>query len=222
MTPGKNPTSTDSNHDGKVNSNNKKGNADQSPIEIGVLVPRRQGPFSRRFIQSVMKLLGWKITGSLPNLSKFVLIGGPHTSNWDFVYGVLSMFSLGLDVHWIGKHTIFIPPFDWILRKFGGVPVNRQNPGTLFRDVLNGFENNHAFVLGLSPEGTRSKVSQWKPGFHRIAKSAGVPIVPAAIDFHLKVVHFGPPFIPTDNFNRDVEQFKAHFSSFTPKHPELY
>jgi len=169
-----------------------------------------------------MKAAGWKITGFIPNLSKFVLVAGPHTSNWDFVFGVLTIFSLGLDVHWIGKHTIFRPPFGRLLRSFGGLPVNRSNPGTLYRDILNGFNENEAFVFALSPEGTRSKVDKWKPGFHRIAKAAGVPVLPVALDFRLKEVHFGEPFQVTDNYDDDVRRLKTYYAGFTAKRPEFF
>jgi len=192
------------------------------PIEMGVLVPRRQGPLSKWLFQSIMKAAGWKITGFIPNLSKFVLVAGPHTSNWDFVFGVLTIFSLGLDVHWIGKHTIFRPPFGRLLRSFGGLPVNRSNPGTLYRDILNGFNENEAFVFALSPEGTRSKVDKWKPGFHRIAKAAGVPVLPVALDFRLKEVHFGEPFQVTDNYDDDVRRLKTYYAGFTAKRPEFF
>lgn len=197
-------------------------NLGKTPIEMGPSVPRRQGPVSKWIFQQLMKAAGWKITGSIPDLNKFVLIGGPHTSNWDFVFGVLSVFSLGLDVHFIGKHTLFKPPFGWLLRKFGGIPVNRANPGTLYRDILRGFSENEAFVFGLSPEGTRSKVEKWKPGFHRIAKAANVPILPAALDFKLKTVHYGPLFWVTDDFEADVRHLKSFYAGFAAKRPELF
>lgn len=151
-----------------------------------------------------------------------VLVAAPHTSNWDFIIGMLTFFSLGLQVHWIGKHTIFTPPFGGILRHYGGIPVNRSNPGQLYRDILMGFEKNDSFVFVLSPEGTRSKVTVWKPGFHRIARVAEVPILPASLDFGRKEIHFSKLFYPTDDIRADISVLKSHYEAFTPKHPENY
>lgn len=192
------------------------------PIPIGASVPRNGGRASRWFFQRVLRLLGWRITGSIADIPKMVMIGGPHTSNWDFVYGIFSIFALGIDAHWIGKHTIFRWPFGALLRCLGGIPVNRTSPGTLYREILKGFEENDSFFFGLSPEGTRAKVTRWKPGFHRIARAAGVPILPAALDFQKKEIHFGPIFEPTDDFEADVASLKAFYSNFVPKKPELF
>jgi 1-acyl-sn-glycerol-3-phosphate acyltransferase len=190
-------------------------------IPIGPLFPRKGSRFSKTIARLVLKMTGWRVTGSVPNVPKAVLIGGPHTSNWDFPFGVLSLFVLGLDVHWIGKHTIFRWPFGVILRRFGGIPVNRTSPGALFRDVIRGFEENDSFVFGLSPEGTRSKVTKWKPGFHRIARTAKVPILPASLDFVKREIHFGPLFDPSDNFQEDVTRLQKYYSQFSAKRPEL-
>ncbi len=191
-------------------------------IPIGPSIPRRGGRFSQSFGQNVLALFGWRIVGEISDKPKMVMIAGPHTSNWDFVLGVLCLLSLGLRVRWIGKHTIFVGPFGVWLRYFGGIPVNRSNPGALFRDILKGFEKNDAYIFALSPEGTRSKVVQWKPGFHRIARGANVPLLLVGLDFRLKVVQFGPVFETSDNFESDVTLLKSHFMTISPKHPELF
>ena len=191
-------------------------------IPIGSRIPRRGGRLSQRIFAAVLGLMGWRITGSIPDEPKMVMIAGPHTSNWDFVMGVLCLFTLGLKVRWIGKHTIFVGPFGTWLRHFGGIPVNRSSPGALFRDVLNGFKENEAFIFGLSPEGTRSKVAEWKPGFHRIARAAGVPLLLVGVDFGRITMHFGPLYEVSDDFEADVSALKVHYNSFTAKHPELF
>lgn len=191
-------------------------------IPIGDEIPRRRGWLAQRTCHRVLRLMGWRITGEIPNISKMVVIAGPHTSNWDFIFGVLSLFTLELKVHWIGKHTIFVGPFGRWLRHLGGIPVNRSNPGALYRDILNGFKENESYLFGLSPEGTRSKVLHWKPGFHRIARAVEVPLLLVGLDFKRKLIQFGPIYDPTEDFELDVQHLKSHFGAFAPKHPELF
>ncbi len=191
-------------------------------IEIGPSVARRRNRFLKVIGSGVLRLFGWRLEGSIADVPKFVLTGGPHTSNWDFVFALMSCWKLELDVHWIGKHTIFKWPFRKLFRYFGGIPVDRRKPGTLFRDVLHGFGDNEQFILALSPEGTRSKVNRLKPGFHRIAQKSGVPVIPAGVDFERKVLCFGPVMPMDGDFKDDAAQLKAFWSQFTPKHPDQF
>lgn len=191
-------------------------------IEIGPDVPRRRNRFLRFIGNFVLRIAGWKITGSIANEPKFVLSGGPHTSNWDFIFALMTCWSLELEVHWVGKHTIFRWPFNGLFRYFGGIPVNRANPGVLYRDILNGFSNNESFILALAPEGTRRKVKRFKPGFHRIALKAGVPIIPAGVDFDKKELEFGTPIIPSPDFQADSETLRAYYSGFKPRYPDQF
>ncbi len=123
-------------------------------IDVGPNVPRRRNAFLRGLGSIVLKLAGWKVTGKVADEPRFVLTGGPHTSNWDFIFALMTLWKLELDVHWIGKHTIFRWPFRSLFTYFGGIPVDRRKPGTLFRDVLQGFSGNRPFIFALSPEGT--------------------------------------------------------------------
>ena len=191
-------------------------------IEVGNTVPRRRNILLKGIGKGVLRLAGWRITGRIANEPKFVLTGGPHTSNWDFIFALMSVWALELDVHWIGKHTIFRWPFNGLFRYFGGIPVDRRNPGTLLRDVLNGFARNDGFILALSPEGTRSKVKRLKPGFHRIAGKAGVPIMPAGVDFAKKTLHFGEIILPGDDFQSDAARLRAFWEECHPRHPEKF
>lgn len=189
-------------------------------IVIGPSVPRRGGRVSRAIVLWLHERAGWRFEGHIPDVSRFVLIGGPHTSNWDFVLAMAVVFGLGLKCRWIGKHTIFRGPMAPILRWAGGIPVNRSRPGRLVPDVVEQFAHHDAFVVGLSPEGTRSKVSQWKTGFHRIAAGAGVPVLPTYIDAARKVVGFGPLFQVTDDRDADIRKLQAFYARFTPVRPE--
>lgn len=191
-------------------------------IEIGPRVPRRRNALLKVIGSAVLRMAGWKISGRIADEPKFVLTGGPHTSNWDFVFALMSVWKLELDVHWIGKHTIFKWPFRSLFRYFGGIPVDRRNPGMLLRDVLHGFADNEGFVLALSPEGTRSKVKRLNPGFHRIALKAGVPVIPAGMDFGTKTIHYGDVIRPGDDFKEDAARLLAFWSDFQPCYPDQF
>lgn len=191
-------------------------------IEVGKRVPRRRNVLLKGIGSAVLRIAGWRITGKIADERRFVLTGGPHTSNWDFVFALMSVWKLELDVHWIGKHTIFKWPFKRLFRYFGGIPVDRRNPGTLLRDVLQGFAENEGFVLALSPEGTRSKVKRLKPGFHRFALKAGVPIIPAGMDFASKTLHYGDVIHAGEDFKEVAAQLRAFWAEFEPKYPDQY
>ena len=192
------------------------------PIRIGPNFPRRRSAFLKGFASGIFRITGWSVTGELPDTKKLVIVAAPHTSNWDFVFGLLASFYLELRVHWVGKHTIFVGPFGYILRRFGGIPVHRESPGTVIQDILKGYSSHEQFVMGVSPEGTRSKVKRWKQGFHVIARRAGVPVLAAGIDFNKKVIHMGPLFEMTDDVHSDIALLKRQFEGYQPRHPELY
>jgi dephospho-CoA kinase len=189
--------------------------------EIGASVPRKRGWLSTQLARWVYFGTGWRFEGSLPDLPHFVVVGAPHTSNWDFVFAMLAIHALRLDVKWIGKHTLFRPPLGVLLRKMGGTPVNRTDPGGIVDQVLNLFEKEERFVFGLAPEGTRKRVDQWKTGFHRIARAAGVPIVPGYLDFGRNIIGFGPPLYPGPDAEADIAVLKDFYSHFQGKNPDL-
>ena len=101
--------------------------------------------------------------------------------------------------------------------------MDRRNPaGTLLRDVLRGFSESNQFILALAPEGTRSKVKRFKPGFHRFARQAGVPLLPVGVDFRKKEIHFGDLIHTEDDFQADSAKLRAYWEDFLPKYPEKY
>jgi 1-acyl-sn-glycerol-3-phosphate acyltransferase len=182
------------------------------PIPIGARVPRRP---AHRWVRGLLHAAGWQYEGTVPDAPKFVLIGGPHTSNWDFLLAMAVVFGLGLDFHWIGKHTLFRGPFGPLMRWAGGIPVNRERPGRLVQDTIQAFQARDRFVVGLSPEGTRRKVDTWKTGFHRIATGADVPILPAWIDAQRKRIGFDPLFWPTDDREADIAYLMGRYRRFS-------
>jgi len=129
--------------------------------------------------------------------------------------------SLDINLHWIGKHTIFKKGFRRLLRKMGGIPVNRSNPAALKNEINNVTEKYKGFIIGISPEGTRKKVEKLKSGFLRIANDTNSKIMMAGIDFSNKTIELGDFFSPSGDVDKDLIFIKEYFSNFVGKRPEL-
>lgn len=160
----------------------------------------------------LLHLIGWKAEGALPNLPKFVIAVVPHTSNWDFFVGLFTRMAVGFRSSWIGKHTLFRPPLGMVMRALDGIPVNRSATSGLVEQLVEAFHTRDQLVLAIAPEGTRKEVSRWRTGFYHMALQAGVPIVPASLDYHRKVVTFGPPLHPSGDRDADFEVLRAFYA----------
>ncbi|MBT8178228.1 MAG: acyltransferase [Eudoraea sp.] len=166
------------------------------------------------------KLMGWKLIGSFPDIPKCVVIVAPHTSWVDFIVGLLVRKIVGLEINFIGKKSLFKPPFGWLFRKLGGTPVDRQKNEDTVASVARIFEEQEEFRLALSPEGTRKKVAQWRTGFYYIAKSARVPIVMVAFDFGKKEVKISEPVYTTGDKQVDFNGYYKFYEGVQGKIPE--
>ncbi|MCI0544519.1 MAG: 1-acyl-sn-glycerol-3-phosphate acyltransferase [Actinobacteria bacterium] len=131
---------------------------------------------------TLARLLGWRFLGVLPPVPKMVVVGAPHTSNWDFVLFLAALHAYRIRARFLGKHTLFRRPFGLVFRAWGGIPVDRSRPGGVVRQVADVFERCDELILVIAPEGTRAATPFWKSGFLKIAEAAGVPIVFASID----------------------------------------
>ena len=169
----------------------------------------------------LMKISGWKTTGNLPEDQRVVLVAGPHTSNWDFVLAMSLILSLDIRIHWVGKHSIFKKGFRRLLKKMGGIPVNRINPEALKGEIYNITKKYKGFAIAISPEGTRKKVERLKSGFLRIANETNSKIMMVGVDFSNKTVVFGDLFSPSGDKDKDLRFIKDYFDNFTGKRPEL-
>ena len=163
-----------------------------------------------------LKLAGWKVEGALPpDTPKCVLIAAPHTSNWDLPYTLMVGFSLRLNLYWMGKQSIFAPPFGPLMRWLGGIAVNREASSNRVAASAQALRDASGTVqLTIPPEGTRSQTRYWKTGFYYIAREAGVPIVMAYMDYANKRAGLGPVFHPTGDIERDMACIKAFYAPF--------
>ena len=175
----------------------------------------------RWFWRFYLRLAGWNASLSNPwaHLRKFVIIVGPHTSNWDFVILLAYRSVLGLQSGFLGKKELFVPPFGFIFRKLGGIPVDRKQSTNLVDDVVKIVEGRDTFIIALSPEGTRKKVDKLKTGFYFIAAKARIPIVMVGLDYKNKTIHCSEPLMPSDQA-RDFETIFDFYRRIEGRHPE--
>ena len=168
-------------------------------------------------------LLGWKIVGNFPkDLKKYVIIAAPHTHWLDFPLGIFTKYATGTPINYIGKASLFKPPFGFIFKWLGGTPVNRSESTNKVQAIVNVFNENENFVLALSPEGTRKRIDEWKTGFYYIAKGANVPIVMATLDFGKKEVKIAEPYYLTDSMENDFNHFYQFYKGVKGKIPENF
>jgi len=188
----------------------------------GPLVPRRGNAVTRWVARTLLRVWGWKVTGTLPNLSKFVITAAPHTSGWDFPIGVLAKASVGLRISFLGKDSLFKPPLGWIMRWQGGKPVDRSSPHGMVAETVRIIGESEHFILALAPEGTRRRVEDWKTGFYHVALGAGIPVVLGSIDFATRVVDFGPTIWPSGDIEKDMDLIQTYYRGFVGKNPTLF
>ena len=138
--------------------------------------PRMGNAVTRWIGQSILRLIGWKVTGRLPDEKKVIVIGVPHTSNWDFILAMSSMLSVGLKFSFMMKKEAFFWPLGPLWKKLGGIPIDRSKKTDITTQMTEWFEASDNVMLGITPEGTRSKVNGYKKGYLRIAYAAKVPV----------------------------------------------
>jgi 1-acyl-sn-glycerol-3-phosphate acyltransferase len=173
-----------------------------------------------RFARFVMGLFGWKADEVVPNYPKMIVIGAPHTTNWDGVILVAASLAMRVRLLWLGKHTLFRPPFGWLMRLAGGIPINRQTTRNAVEQAVQAFNERERMVLVIAPEGTRRKVDHWKTGFYYIALGAGVPIAFGYVDYDNKRAGIPTAFMPTGDIQADFEIIRAFYKNQRGKHPE--
>ena len=173
------------------------------------------------FARTVLKLVGWKTRVELPEDSKFIIIGAPHTSNWDLPLGLLCLWAHGHGLSWFAKKQIFTGPLYYFFTALGGIPVDRSAPHGLTAQITEMFRNRDKLILGITPEGTRSRTEYWKTGFYTIASNAQVPICFGFVDYPSKTVGFLGRFEPSGDIEKDFEEIASFYADKRGKYPEL-
>lgn len=181
-----------------------------------------RAPVIRRVAAYLLERCGWRVVGEFPQQTRFIIVAGPHTSNWDFVYGMLAVLALDVRIHWLGKNTLFRPPLKTAMTWLGGIPVDRGNPAGITDDIAEKLCRAPAMALVITPEGTRRKVEKWKTGFLRIARAADCQLLPATIDFATKTIALESLIIPGEDDDADIAPIRGLFARVTPRNPHNF
>jgi 1-acyl-sn-glycerol-3-phosphate acyltransferase len=183
--------------------------------------PRRRR-LAQLLADGLLKLAGWRLVGEPPDLPKYILIGAPHTTNWDFVLAMMLKLSSGVGFRWIGKEALFRRPHGWFFRLTGGIPVWRERRQNFVEQIVERINQADEMVVVLAPEGTRSKTPYWKTGFYYMALGANVPICMAFVDYPGKEFGFGPLLYPSGDIQADFEHLRKFYSQKSGLYPERH
>jgi 1-acyl-sn-glycerol-3-phosphate acyltransferase len=166
-----------------------------------------------------LTLSGWKVEGRLPQIPKFIIIVAPHTTNWDLPNMLAIIYALGLKANWFGKKEIFRGPANPFFSFLGGIPVDRSQRRNVVEEMVNIINTTDQLVIGLSPEGTRSKAEYWKSGFYHIAYQANIPVVFGYLDYKRKAGGIGPILYPSGDIDTDMILVQEFYKNISGKYP---
>ena len=176
----------------------------------------------RKFYSFLFRLTGWESSIQAEILPKCVICVAPHTSNWDFIIGMLFYKSISGSPHILMKKSWFFFPLNYILKAMGAVPVDRTKRNSLTDQMATEFEQRSHFQLAIAPEGTRKKNPKWKSGFYHIAREACVPITLAYLDYAKKIIGVIENFIPSGNVQDDIEKIKQKYKNIVGRKPAQF
>ncbi|WP_277210871.1 1-acyl-sn-glycerol-3-phosphate acyltransferase [Isoptericola croceus] len=176
---------------------------------------------SRRAVARLFwRLSRWTLRSEPVPQRAGILIGAPHTSNWDFVLMIAISWRLDMDIRWLGKHTLFSGWKGPVMRALGGIPVDRRDPSRVVLDVLEHVARGEVFHLVVTPEGTRSG-DGWKSGFYRIASEAGLPVTLGYVDRTTMTTGLGPTLELTGDVGADMDRVRAFYADKAGFNPKL-
>tara|TARA_B100000029_G_scaffold291847_1_gene285392 strand:+ start:357 stop:881 length:525 start_codon:yes stop_codon:yes gene_type:complete len=168
----------------------------------------------------VLTKRGWRVEGELINQKKAILAVAPHTSNWDFFIGLFVVFSFKLNINFFGKHTIFAPPLGAIVKRLGGIPIERSKAHGVVTSIANKIKEADELILALAPEGTRSPIYPWKTGFMHIAREAEIPIQVIGLDYARKMIVLGPIIQKVTNIDEQMQTIYTFYDNVCAKYPK--
>lgn len=173
----------------------------------------------KKVAAALLRATRWRVEGEVPRVG--VVVGAPHTSNWDWVVMLLIMWHSGVSPRVLIKKELFWGPLGWLLRATGGIPVDREQPGALIRVLLKQARSGEPFLLVIAAEGTRKRGDYWKSGFYRIARAAKIPITLGFVDSPTRSMGVGLTFTPTNDIRADMDLVRAFYADKYGINPEL-
>lgn len=175
------------------------------------------------FARFILKVFGWTYSIQTPDYKKSVLVVAPHTSNWDFVWGKLGYTAMGRNANFaIKQEWLKVPIFGYLLKKLGGIPVDRSKASHFTDHIADMYKQREVFNIAITPEGTRKRNPRWKRGFYHIAIKAQAPIILVIIDYGKKHMSLSAEFIPTGDEQADMKAVMNHYKDVVAKHPENF
>ena len=169
--------------------------------------------------RTVLRLMGWRMSGEWPNEPKLIVALAPHSSNVDFILSVAVFWGLGLRTSYLAKHSLFRFPLGYIMRGLGGIPVDRRSPQGMVEQLAEQFSKREQLVVGITPEGTRGAVREWKSGFARIAVRSQVPVLPAIVNYAEKMIYFQPAITTLESADDVLEATRVAAQVGSPRTP---
>lgn len=163
---------------------------------------------------------GWKIGPPPPAIDKYLIVGHPHTSNWDVPVMLALEFVYDVRVFWLGKHTLFRPPLGRFMRFLGGIPIDRTSHRNYVEQIADEFRRAKQMALVVTPQGTRKRVEYWKSGFYWIAMAAKLPLTLAYMDWGTRETGFGPTFMPSGDLDADMKLIAEFYKDKVGKYPD--
>lgn len=170
----------------------------------------------------VFKLKGWT-SGPAPKTTG-VVIGAPHTSNWDFIFGFGAAVLEDVKIYFSIKESwCRIPVVGRAIMNFGAIPIDRSSPGqgqseqiTKFVEKMKGQWVYFAFT----PEGTRGKVEKWKTGFYHVTQDCQLPLHLAKVDYVNKSAGVFHSFHITGNKEDDIKVIQEAYKLIQGKNTD--
>ncbi len=170
----------------------------------------------------ILRIFGWKVEITTPDYPKCLICVAPHTSNWDFILGELAYRSIGRKAGFLMKEQWFKWPLGAFFRAIGGIPVKKKRGSSLTDAIIEKYKTSNRLTLAITPEGTRSRTSEWRHGFLHIAREAHIPLLLGAIDYKRKYIEIKTEFTPTADIETDMKAVKKFYSHFNAKYPEKF
>src|SRR5438874_142999 len=184
---------------------------------MGPSVPRSGNTVTRALARGALRVGGWRIEGEVPDEPKLILVGAPHTTNFDFVLTKLTAGALGVRLFWVGKKSLFPRPVVPLARRLGGIPIDRASSEGFVEAMVAEFRRRDRFYLAVMPAGSRSTPDRWRSGFFYIARDAGVPLLLVGFDWGRRTLRLGPMLHarPDARYEDEVARIQASFEGLT-------
>jgi len=163
----------------------------------------------------------WTLRTEPAPVAPTVLVGAPHTSNWDFVLMLAIAWRLEIPIRWLGKDSLFRGWRGPLMRRLGGIPVDRRDAGHVVAEVVERAHAGEVFGLVVTPDGTRGPHTHWKSGFYRIAREAGMTLTLGYVDRTTMTTGLGPTMELTGDVTADMDRIRAFYADKAGLRPEL-